>query len=222
MSKSGGYIEAALREHANGKVEPIGRPKIGIGRWVAFAAVAATTFSIAFASGSVISGTVDAPTNKASTPSLFHPTQRVAQPLPQAIPTPPPANAAPQASVGAENSEPSAPYMTEEFFGVAADAIRHNLGVDIDEATDIVDRMEDAGQHCVRLAEPGKRCFISTHGVVLNYGRGEYRVTYERFSKDGSVDLGDRRVGAIQKGDKVVVIADPHRRVFPVPAQGRP
>lgn len=220
MRKSEGHIAAALREHSRGKVQGIGKPRVGIGRWMAILVGAATTCTLVMGSGGIIHGTADMPSPASGKADVVRVGQRIAQAMPLA---PPPLNG-PLMSRDVEKQGVVVPYMSREFFDVAADAIRHNAGVSIDRARDMLDGMEDAGQHCARLAAAttGKRCVFESHGVMLDYGKAEFTATYQRYSKDGRVDLGDRRVGAVQHGDTVEVTADPRHRSFPVPSQGGP
>jgi len=210
MRTDPGIVEAALREHARARVEVIGEPRVKLGRWIATVAIVAATCSIALSTGAVISGEVKASPKPSLAAGKLSPGLVI-----------PPLYDVPK---GEDEIDPSrtsrlVPYLTQEFFEVAADAMRHNSGLSEEETRDILDRMEDAGQNCIKSGIRSNKCVFESNGVRLDFEELIYTVTYERYSWDGAIDLGDRIVGAVQKGNTVEVTADPFKRSFPVPEQ---
>jgi hypothetical protein len=202
-------IEAALREHAQSKIKKVGKPRVAagvfIGMVVAVAGLSVVSVTTGGAAGRLIGTTARAA--GMDLPAFTLPSMSISEP----------------GATLRKDAEPApAPrYLTTEFFDVAADAIRHNSGVSLEEAARSLDAMEDAGQACKTLTGKDTQCVFSLDGVTLDYDKKKYTATYNRYSRDRQVDLGDRVVGAVQQGDKVIVRADPHKRTFPVPAQGR-
>jgi hypothetical protein len=208
--KSNGIIEAALREHASSKVKTVGKPKIAVGAFIGMvAAVAGLSF---------VNVTHGDATGRA--PLSIGATAKAAGFDIGTFVVPSFSEHGTNFKKDAEHA-PAPRYLTREFFDVAADAIRHNSGVSLEEAANSLDAMEDAGQGCKTTGGKQAKCIFTLEGIELDYVKEVYTATYNRYSKDRSVDLGDRVVGAVQKGDQVVVRADPHKRTFPVPAQGR-
>lgn len=208
--KTSRIIEAALREHSSSKIKTVGKPKIAVGAFIGMVSVVCgLSVSNVTTSGAGSSKLAFGSTAKAAGMDIgtfVLPSMSISEP---------------GATLKKDAEQAPAPrYMTKEFFDVAADAIRHNSGMTLDAASSALDAMEDAGQACKTTGEPQAKCIFSLHGVELDYMKEVYSATYNRYSKDGTTDLGDRVVGAIQKGDKVIVRSDPHKRTFSVPAQG--
>lgn len=207
-----GIIQAALREHATARIECVGKPRTTVGVFVGFVAAAAGLV----AANVMINGADAQSFNSQSRSGAQNSIAKVGEFI-----LPPLSIIEPGASLRKDEEPSPAPkYLTKEFFEVAADVIRHNAGVTLEEASDALDEMEDAGQACKTVGPKKANCIFSLHGVKLDYVNEVYTASYNRYSKDGAVDLGDRVVGAVQKGAEVVVRADPHQRTFPVPEQG--
>lgn len=211
--KSNGIIEAALREHSNSRIKRVGNPKITVGAFIGMVAVATglsfvnVTANGADAGSSIVSFGSAAKAAPLDLGSFTLPSMSISEP---------------GATLKKDAEQrPAARYMTHEFFSIAADAIRHNSGVSLEEAENSLDALEDAGQLCKTAGNRKAKCTFSFHGADLDFGKEVYTVTYDRYSKDGKIDLGDRVVGAVQQGNEVVVRADPHNRTFAVPEQGR-
>jgi len=209
--KTSGIIEAALREHSSSKIRKVGKPKIAAGAFIGMVSVvcglAVSNVTTSGAGSFKLSPISTAKAGGMDIGTFVLPSMSISEP---------------GATLKKDVEQTPAPrYMTREFFDVAADAIRHNSGMTLEAAANALDAMEDAGQACKTTGGPQAKCVFSLHGVELDYVKEVYSATYNRYSKDGATDLGDRVVGAIQKGDKVIVRADPHKRTFSVPAQGR-
>jgi hypothetical protein len=195
-------IASVIREHATGRVEPVGSPKLRIGKWIAAVTVAAGLSSVALASGAVVNGE-------------FGSAGEVETPVVSAV-----ARQAPQGLAASRD----VPYLSPDFFDVAKDAIAYNSGLSLDDAAQILDEMEDAGQNCARsrAGGTGRSCVFHSHGVTLRYDYKNndhvYVAKYASHSRDGRADIGPGH-GAIQMGDRVQVTAPPKTVTYPVPRQ---
>lgn len=211
--KNDGIIQAALREHSNSRIKRVGKPKVSVGAFIGMVAVAT---GLSFVNVTANGADTAAPIMSFGSAAKASPLDLGSFTLPSMSISEPGATLKKDVEPG-----PVARYMTQEFFSIAADAIRHNSGVGLEEAENSLDALEDAGQLCKTTGDRKSKCTFSFHGVDLDFGNEVYSVTYDRYSRDGKVDLGDRVVGAIQQGNEVVVRADPHKRTFAVPEQGR-
>jgi len=205
-------IEERMREHSSGAtVEAVGKPEVRANAWLR---VLGTVFA-----GAVILQVVSIGSDAiGSMAGVLEDKLAPATSVPITSTTPsPPAHPVhivetsvrvAQTSQAPFASVPEVPYLSPEFFDVAADVISSNSGLPIDEARTLLAEIEEEAVQCRLSQDPRRRCVFAVHGVVIDFNNDVHEAWYNRHTADGR-DLGPNRAGAVQK-DGLVKVYDTH------------